>query len=36
MVCDAIGEIGGTLMNDEEKTGDKWPELVSNLWEMFK
>ena len=32
-ICDAIGEIGGSLYSDENK--NDWPELVTLLWQLF-
>jgi hypothetical protein len=35
LLCEAIGEIGGSLIEDESK-GNRWPELISELWSMFQ
>lgn len=36
LICDAIGEIGGSLLEDSEKEkGNRWPELINILWQLF-
>jgi hypothetical protein len=32
LIADAIGEIGGTLLNEEPS---QWPELINLVWGQF-
>lgn len=34
LLCDAIGEIGASLIQDEAK--NEWPELINTLWSLFQ
>lgn len=34
LICDCIGELGGSLLEDKE-VGNQWPELISIVWSLF-
>jgi hypothetical protein len=33
LICDAIGEIGGGVLDEDETA---WPELIPIVWQMFQ
>lgn len=35
LLADAIGEIGGNLLEDCSNNNSQWPELVPNIWRML-
>lgn len=34
LICDCIGELGGSLLEDKE-AGNQWPELIPMVWGLF-
>lgn len=35
LICDAIGEIGGSLLEEEDQSSQKWPEFLPTIWQLF-
>lgn len=34
LVCECIGELGGSLLEDKE-AGNQWPDLIPAVWGLF-
>lgn len=34
LICDCIGELGGSLLEDKD-AGNQWPDLISVVWSLF-